>query len=289
MKKLILIISLLFASLFSYAEPVSSPLLWKAEKNGKVAYIFGTFHLGFTLVDLPEEFKKYIEASTNFFMEADLSTVNQNEITKRATFSNGQSLDQYLSEESWKKLVEALKGVVPEEHLKSFKPWYISLIINQVVMQSLNLKGTLDLELTEYAKSKGVNIGYLEDIYLQFSVFEAICPGYVLDSEIKEFKKADDLITESKKHMLALYNCYKTSDISCLTRFLGNKNTGGLMEDWQLDIIVRQRNRTWISTIEKSLKSGPSFIAVGVGHLVGQDSVLSLLKEEGFSVKKVQF
>ena len=206
---------------------------------------------------------------------------------EKAKFSKDQSLDQYLSEESWKKLVGALGSIFTEDYLKSLKPWYANLLILQVALQSLNFKGLLDLELVGYAKSKGLNIVYLEDVYSTFAVMEGISPAYILDADIKE---SDDLIADTKKELLAMYDCYKISDVSCLARMLvGTKGDGGSMRDWQIELISKQRNRIWVPIIEKSLESGQSFIAVGAGHLVGEDSVLSLLKENGFSIERVHF
>jgi len=49
--------------------------------------------------------------------------------------------------------------------------------------------------------------------------------------------------------------------------------------------LVAQRNKRWIGRIEQRLAGqGEAVMVVGVGHLVGPDSVPALLRREGFRV-----
>jgi hypothetical protein len=51
------------------------------------------------------------------------------------------------------------------------------------------------------------------------------------------------------------------------------------------DIIIRQRNRSWLPQVEALLAgSAPAFVAVGVSHLIGPDSVVELLRDGGHEV-----
>ena len=50
--------------------------------------------------------------------------------------------------------------------------------------------------------------------------------------------------------------------------------------------LVTNRNRAWVATIEGLLKgSEQALIVVGVGHLVGPDSVPAMLRRRGFAVE----
>ena len=53
------------------------------------------------------------------------------------------------------------------------------------------------------------------------------------------------------------------------------------------DAIFTVRNKKWADQIEEEMKgSGTDFIAVGAGHLVGDDSVPALLRAKGFNVER---
>ena len=66
MKKFVVFVIAFLFNAFSFAEQISSPFLWKAEKDGSVAYLLGTYHMEFSLADLPEDFKSYVDSSKNF-------------------------------------------------------------------------------------------------------------------------------------------------------------------------------------------------------------------------------
>lgn len=51
------------------------------------------------------------------------------------------------------------------------------------------------------------------------------------------------------------------------------------------DALLVNRNARWIPKIEAMLDSpGTVFIAVGAGHLAGPDSVIEMLRTEGYEV-----
>ena len=54
------------------------------------------------------------------------------------------------------------------------------------------------------------------------------------------------------------------------------------------EAIIKNRNIDWANQIEDELKgSGTDFMAVGAGHLVGDDSVQAILKARGITVKRL--
>lgn len=51
--------------------------------------------------------------------------------------------------------------------------------------------------------------------------------------------------------------------------------------------LLYKRNREWIEKLATDNHSETAFIAVGAGHLVGDEGVLTLLEENGYSVSEV--
>jgi hypothetical protein len=53
--------------------------------------------------------------------------------------------------------------------------------------------------------------------------------------------------------------------------------------------LLEQRNANWAKWIEQRMaQPGTIMVAVGAGHLAGPDSVIALLKRDGYSVERVQ-
>jgi hypothetical protein len=53
--------------------------------------------------------------------------------------------------------------------------------------------------------------------------------------------------------------------------------------------LIRQRNANWSKWIEQRMsKPGAVMIAVGAGHLAGKDSVVEMLRKDGYKVRRLQ-
>ena len=55
------------------------------------------------------------------------------------------------------------------------------------------------------------------------------------------------------------------------------------------DVFV-DRNHTWTEELLSMLseRQGPIFVAVGAGHLLGDDSVIRMLEKEGYEVSRIR-
>ena len=51
--------------------------------------------------------------------------------------------------------------------------------------------------------------------------------------------------------------------------------------------LLLDRNASWIEPIEKLHARGGGFVAVGAMHLIGKRSVLDLLAQRGFTIKRL--
>jgi hypothetical protein len=53
------------------------------------------------------------------------------------------------------------------------------------------------------------------------------------------------------------------------------------------DTIFTSRNKNWSETLEELMDNeGVYFVAVGTGHLIGSESLISMLKEKGYEIEK---
>ena len=55
------------------------------------------------------------------------------------------------------------------------------------------------------------------------------------------------------------------------------------------DALIRRRNANWSKWIERRMaQPGSVMVAVGAGHLAGKQSVVEMLRQQGFRVRQVQ-
>jgi uncharacterized protein YbaP (TraB family) len=95
---------------------------------------------------------------------------------------------------------------------------------------------------------------------------------------MKTVKESERMLKEGEE----IFNQYKNQDLKAIEKsFADNKDytveeIAGLLE---------KRNKNWISKMPQLMQSSPVFFAVGAGHLIGDNGLISLLKKEGYTLK----
>jgi uncharacterized protein YbaP (TraB family) len=60
-----------------------------------------------------------------------------------------------------------------------------------------------------------------------------------------------------------------------------------VMSEAEREATFSLRNRLWIERLTPVLEEGGAFVAVGLGHLVGDTSLVSMLRERGYRIERV--
>jgi uncharacterized protein YbaP (TraB family) len=92
-----------------------------------------------------------------------------------------------------------------------------------------------------------------------------------------EFKKMTDLYVQ--QDLQGLYNYIVQS-------MLESEETPEKSKEMTAKMLVN-RNKNWIPKLENWMKKKSLFIAVGAGHLAGDEGVINLLKRQGYTVEPV--
>ena len=182
-----------------------------------------------------------------------------------------------------------LEGQIPASTLKRFRPVAVIAFLDASANPSNGNRpqvkktgGTLDGQLGFYAKGRGLSLGYLEDAADSLAALFSTVTAEDLEAYLQGTSDSfTDIVNKIAQAPQGLVDCYRASDIACFEK----QDTSGL------ESLLTQRNFNWIPVIKETLElsSGPTFIVVGLLHLVGKDSVLELLQKEGFTIERVQF
>jgi uncharacterized protein YbaP (TraB family) len=54
------------------------------------------------------------------------------------------------------------------------------------------------------------------------------------------------------------------------------------------EVMLDNRNKNWVTQLRDILPQKNIFIAVGAGHLVGENGLISLLKKEGYTLRPIE-
>ena len=292
-------------------------LLWKISGNGldQSSYLFGTAHGGsfiaatYILDSIPC-FEEAFSSVTQFIGESYSSSGNQNLMLMDSTYA------ELLDEEDLAILDTVLLKYLnaPSDKIK-FKPSFLTRIIlgkiryksvQEMMMAKLKAKKYTDLrDIDELVfisdepmditlQKKGIKKGYdiigLDNrINFQFDTTnESLTLTQQAEHMISIFKnnQLDDLIRASLELPLidSLKDAYYEQDLDQIEHisiklYSDSLNYGDIQRE-----LLFERNFKWMEHIPSLIREQPSFIAVGVRHLPGENGLIDLLRKEGYTV-----
>jgi uncharacterized protein YbaP (TraB family) len=261
-------------------DPLTRPLLWSIEKDGKTSYALGTMHIGIDpMTRLPDLVWQKLDASPTFAMETDLSDAAKLDVLRK----DGTTLRQELGDDYWKKLEDVL-GIAEASRMLQFKPMIPATLLAK---RGLPDTAAMDGVLHGRALNKNKKIVFLEPFDHQASVLLKWMNAQALEDML------DDVpgLEQRSKEMLAAYIAGDDGKIVAIADSERVRWTekGRPVEkyDEQMEDLLYKRNASWIAPIEKLHADGGGFIAVGALHLIGPRSVLELLEKKGYKVTRL--
>lgn len=265
------------------------PAIWVAKDFDSTLYLFGTVHLLPDDLDWQRQDMRdaFAESGTVFF-EVDTSPERQVDATVLTTElglrSDGTRLSDRL-DNFQKNVMEAAanNGDLTVAALEGMQPWLASEYLTFAAAQNAGLSAELsaDEALKSRAVREGKNILYLESLETQIRA-SADLPEYIqieiLTETMERFNNLGQEATDIAEQWSIGGTDYLTETLI------------GPMKARPPEIfnnLLRDRNRAWASTLTRFMEdSGTGFVAVGTAHLLGEQSLLSELRERGYSVQR---
>jgi uncharacterized protein len=294
---------ILFLVILSIFGQSRAQLLWKvsAPEQDQVVYLMGTIHLPMgDFVEDHDTLKSIISQCDCLYTETSL---DQNHVAsvidQYITLPEGIRLSDSLSAQEWLVLDSNLKlagGMFSADMFNGFKPMYVSVIVSMLPMLSKGAGAgkdgiSVDESIVNFAKHEGLEMKYLEtqEQQLQF-IFNDIPLANqfrMLRSSLKHNPKTDSLSSQA----LMLPELYQRQSLDSIGLLIKTTAAGGMDELEFYEGLIYKRNRTWMDTITRLMHdSGHKyFMAVGAGHLPGENGLLELLRKEGYRVEAVIF
>ncbi len=272
-------------------QPLEKALLWKIEKDDieHDSYLFGTIHM----IDredyfLPPGTETAIKSTEQMVFEIDMDDMQnigaQMGMLSKAMMKNGTTLKDLLSDEEYEIVSNHFKEKgLPLMMLERIKPMFLSAMVD-IDMSDFSMGGndgsivSYEMEFYEKAQKNNMEVEGLETMDYQMSIFDSI------PYESQADMLLESITSESTDEMMdALVESYKAQDIESLVESIDEDES---MENYG-DMLLKNRNMNWIPEIGMQMKEGPTFFAVGAGHLAGKDGVIHLLRESGYKLTPI--
>lgn len=273
------------------APQQAHPALWAVSDRDTTIYLFGTIHL------LPPNYRwrtpeidQAIKGSSELVVETIVDDKNPASIVaalNSLAFNtpNLPPLADRVPLEKRPALAAAIKesGFAPQA-LDRMETWAAAVLLLGNEFRALGLKSDEGVEfvLRNAFTTAGKPIDQLETNVEQFSFFDRLPE----QSQRALLEGSIDPVEAMRKEFGEMLTSWSSGDVKGIALTFDRD----LAASPQLQqSLIRQRNANWSHWIERRMQQpGKIMIAVGAGHLAGNDSVIALLKKDGYRVHRVQ-
>lgn len=267
---------------------VATPALWKVADEDTTIYLFGTVHA------LPDGIEWYrgpiadaLGASDILVTEIEMSpesmATTQNLVMTKGVLPEGETLRSMLTDEQRTAYEGALARVeLPPAAFDRFEPWYGAMMLTMLPLLKQGYTTDAGVEaVLETKASTGLERGALETVEEQLSIFDNLPP----DTQIAFLMETVDAVDEIKALLDAMVAEWAEGDADELARLMNE----GMTDPVLAERLLYARNANWAKWIDQRMDApGTVFVAVGAGHLAGEQSVQDKLAELGIETARVQ-
>ena len=287
----IIVALLIFVTWSATSRPLAAQeksLLWQVSRDDNSIFLLGSIHyLRKENYPLNQTILNALDASKRLVLEIDLNRTStqsaQQATLEKAIYRDGTNLAQNVSPETYELASRrAVELGLDMRILNPMKPWFAALTMVAINLQRIGLdpKFGVDRHLAERAKSSGKPTSGLETLEAQLGIFDQLSnreQELMLRETVEEIERLN-------KEINAIVQSWLKGDENRLTTLL----LTGMQEYPDLyEKVLVERNRRWVTDIEKLVQQGSgAMVVVGAAHLVGKDSVVEMLKAKGYSVEQ---
>jgi len=272
-------------------EPkAASPAMWKVADADTTIYLFGTIHL------LPKDtkwrspaFDQAAAGSDTLVVETVIDESNPaatvGELFKLAVSDGLPPLTERVQPDKKAALAEAItKSGLPPQAFERLETWAAAFLLLGVQFQNLGLDPASGVEsvLKKQFKDGGKSVGQLETNAEQLGFFDRLSE----DAQRKFLAAVLEDPASMKTQFGGMLNAWSRGDVKGIADSF-NSDLGDAPE--LKDALLAKRNANWARWVKGRLdQPGTVLVAVGAGHLAGDESVLTLLEGQGVKVTRVQ-
>lgn len=263
----------------------AGPGLWVVTDEDSVIYLFGTVHVlrpttawGSARVDAAFDSASEIwfEISNPDDQAAMMPIIQQHGMDP------ARPLSSLLTAEEIAKLDEVAKIMgASAAQLDVLRPWLAALTLQMAPLAKAGYdpQSGVELILKARAEAAGKPVKAFETIDEQVRIL-ATMPEEV---QLKMLRASLEDFDEATATLDRMVESWAAGDAAALDQVIVEEMKVDTPELYEA-LLVR-RNRNWADQIQTLLEgSGTVFIAVGAGHLVGEDSVQAILESRGVEV-----
>ncbi|HJV52717.1 MAG TPA: TraB/GumN family protein [Noviherbaspirillum sp.] len=276
--------------------PVSAPHhggLYRVSRDGRVAYLFGTVHVGASsLYPLAPEVSRALSSARRVVVELDVDAgaAFARAVARHGRYPEGDHILNHIGRDTLADMTERLHAHgVSVSSMSRYKPWLVANLLLSMELERAGYRRRDGVErvLLQAARRRGAAVAELESADYQLGLFDTMND---IDAEryLRETLRGldDGSVMRRARAVLAAWT---SGDAQALDALLHDATAGrGVVEDFTRRVLLGRRNPQMVAHIEQLMRQdGVAFVGVGLLHLLGANGLPQLLAQRGYLVEQV--
>jgi uncharacterized protein YbaP (TraB family) len=263
-------------------------LLWRLTKDGIApSHVYGTIHVvDPRLAELPATVRASFDAAKSLMLEFVPDAYARERFLEAAMFLDQQTLEQKIGAEDFERALEQLGPIgLPRDMVNKLKPW--GVLLNLRNPKRAERGAPLDSQLLELARARRMPLYQIEGVEEQIFTFDE----FPMESQVALLKHSlahrDELLELAERTLEA----YLERDLAAIwrlrERFVVRHPQIAAHQAVMTKRVVHDRSVVMAFRMQRQLRRGEAFVALGALHLYGEKGVLALLEDDGYRAARV--
>ena len=259
------------------------PPLFVLEDGDSRVYLLGSVHaLPADALPLPDHVEAAYDAADVVAFELDLDLAQAGAQGMMRAGMDEETVADALTEDQKVQFNAKIAPLgVPAGAFDAFEPWLAGLTYSVLAIQQsgASMDGGVDAHLFARTKADGKEVVPFETVELQTAAFDDLPTDVQVAFLMASLDDADPAETFAD-----MVDAWSTGDDEALADLMNE----GMTEPALFEALLVNRNRAWVPQIVSLLaRDRDALVVVGAGHLVGAQSVVEMLQEEGYTVERM--
>ena len=271
--------------------PAGKHFLWQVDSPTTRVYLLGSIHLLHQdIYPLAPVIEEAFAASEVLVLEADVFAESQDARLQSsmddAIYQPGRTLKSELSQPDYLELMDILSRVgIPIQSVQQFRPWFLSLMVQQVLWSRLGLRAEYGIDAYFRTKAAGQkDIEELESVDAQLAMLSSLSD----QEHILLLSWDTEDLEQGVQELDELLRIWQRGDSEAMEQALRRDIQDEPRFEPMWDIMVNDRNLGMADRIVAFLASTKRyFVVVGAAHLIGRQGLVALLQQRGYAVQQL--
>ncbi|HEX7220554.1 MAG TPA: TraB/GumN family protein [Burkholderiales bacterium] len=270
------------------AQRFTRGLLWRVEKRGVApSHVYGTIHVpDARLAQLPVPVRQRFDGAKSLMLEFVPDAYSRERFLEAAMFMDRQTLQDKIGAQDFERAVEQLAPIgLSREVVNRLKPW--GALLNLRNPQRADDAVPLDRQLLELARARRMPTEQIEGVEEQIFTFDEL-PMQSQVALLRHSLAHHDELVELGERTLDAYLAGDLAAIWRLREAFGARHPEIAPHQAALTKrVVHDRSVVMAFRMQRELRRGGAFVALGALHLYGGKGVLALLESDGYRTRRV--